>query len=586
MRVVFNPFTGNLEFVQTGGGGGGTTITEVANYAALPAPATVPNTYYYCLNSQGTAWLPGSLGGTYYPNGLYYSDGIDWHYTETPYQATQATVNAGTVTDQFVSPKTLTDWSGLTLQKAYNNGQTIQPTDVLGPVIIKNARAANTSVIFELRNIAGSTTASITGEGRLTALSELINGTGGDGYLEMVAQSSNPSVPTSGFRLFAGSTGNFNWVQKNGGDTFVRSFSSTISADRTWTLPDITDTIVTLTAAQTLTNKTITNPTLSIRDDLFTITDDGDSTKKLMFQLSGITTGTTRTLTVPNASDTIAVLGLAQTFTAKQTFTASTTEIASLTILDSTYKTALSVPSPNVLQCGSSFTTVSVGGTGNGGVKFHSITSGAYPGEFDGAKSSTVVGDASGIIIANTNATTNNSVGVLFTDTTFGTAIGTVGVICKDRSNHYANFVITTKDSDGALARITIDKDFALFGAGIKVTTKAFFGGTTIPTALIHLAAGTATANTAPLKFTSGTNLTTGETGAMEYNGTNLFFTRTGTNRENVWCGNDAATAPATNSIGVIVDYYGSSATRVLTTPNSWASVVIGGTTYKVPLYS
>ena len=48
--------------------------------------------------------------------------------------------------------------------------------------------------------------------------------------------------------------------------------------------------------------------------------------------------------------------------------------------------------------------------------------------------------------------------------------------------------------------------------------------GTTSPTAALHLKAGTATANTAPLKFTSGTNLTTAEAGAMEFNGTNLFF--------------------------------------------------------------
>jgi hypothetical protein len=44
------------------------------------------------------------------------------------------------------------------------------------------------------------------------------------------------------------------------------------------------------------------------------------------------------------------------------------------------------------------------------------------------------------------------------------------------------------------------------------------------PTARLHIAAGTATASTAPLKFTSGTNLTTAEAGAMEFNGTNLFF--------------------------------------------------------------
>ena len=48
--------------------------------------------------------------------------------------------------------------------------------------------------------------------------------------------------------------------------------------------------------------------------------------------------------------------------------------------------------------------------------------------------------------------------------------------------------------------------------------------GTASPTARIHLSAGTASASSAPLKFTSGTNLTTAEAGAMEFNGTNLFF--------------------------------------------------------------
>jgi hypothetical protein len=44
------------------------------------------------------------------------------------------------------------------------------------------------------------------------------------------------------------------------------------------------------------------------------------------------------------------------------------------------------------------------------------------------------------------------------------------------------------------------------------------------PTALLHLGAGTATANTSPLKFTAGTDLTTAEAGVAEYNGTRLAF--------------------------------------------------------------
>jgi hypothetical protein len=50
-------------------------------------------------------------------------------------------------------------------------------------------------------------------------------------------------------------------------------------------------------------------------------------------------------------------------------------------------------------------------------------------------------------------------------------------------------------------------------------------GGVTSPTSKLHLPAGTATGNTAPLKFTSGTALTTPEDGAMEYHGSHLYFT-------------------------------------------------------------
>lgn len=53
----------------------------------------------------------------------------------------------------------------------------------------------------------------------------------------------------------------------------------------------------------------------------------------------------------------------------------------------------------------------------------------------------------------------------------------------------------------------------------------------TTATALLHLGAGTATANTAPLKLTTGTNLATAEAGAVEYDGTALYMTPFGTSR-------------------------------------------------------
>lgn len=89
-------------------------IIVVANYSALPTPGTVTGQFYWCSNSQGTSWLPGSLGGTYYNKGLYYSNGVSWEYLDTPYQATQAEVNTGTNTDKFVTPATLSSWTTLT----------------------------------------------------------------------------------------------------------------------------------------------------------------------------------------------------------------------------------------------------------------------------------------------------------------------------------------------------------------------------------------------------------------------------------------------------------------------------------------
>lgn len=52
-----------------------------------------------------------------------------------------------------------------------------------------------------------------------------------------------------------------------------------------------------------------------------------------------------------------------------------------------------------------------------------------------------------------------------------------------------------------------------------------YIGGTSSPTAKLHITAGTAAAGSAPLKLTAGTNLTTPENGAFEFDGTNLYFT-------------------------------------------------------------
>lgn len=61
----------------------------------------------------------------------------------------------------------------------------------------------------------------------------------------------------------------------------------------------------------------------------------------------------------------------------------------------------------------------------------------------------------------------------------------------------------------------------------VQVTTGNVGIGQTTPTAVLHLKAGTATANTAPVKFTAGTALTTPEAGTLEFSNTETGLTFT-----------------------------------------------------------
>jgi hypothetical protein len=96
---------------KLGIGGGSSQITIVLNFSALPDPTTVAGKFYWASEEQGTRWLPGSLGGTYYNSGLYYSNGTEWEYHKTPHNASQSQVNVGTNTTTFVSPATLNGYA-------------------------------------------------------------------------------------------------------------------------------------------------------------------------------------------------------------------------------------------------------------------------------------------------------------------------------------------------------------------------------------------------------------------------------------------------------------------------------------------
>ena len=75
---------------------------SVTNYAALPAANTVTNQLWYCINEQGSRWL-----FNYKSAGWHFSDGVNWTHQESVFEASLSEVDAGILTDKFVSPNTL-----------------------------------------------------------------------------------------------------------------------------------------------------------------------------------------------------------------------------------------------------------------------------------------------------------------------------------------------------------------------------------------------------------------------------------------------------------------------------------------------
>ena len=192
------------------GGGGGSAIIEVANYSALPSPIGLGGELYAVLASQGTKWLPGSLGGTYYPKGLYYSDNVNWVFTETPYNANQATVDAGTNDDQFVTSKTFNDSAQLAA-KAPLASPTF--TGVVTTPDITVTGLTTTRVVFATTGGALTDDANLTfGSGNLnigTSVTTplLIGGSAVGDKVSVKATTGNGTLTATAFELLVGNNG-------------------------------------------------------------------------------------------------------------------------------------------------------------------------------------------------------------------------------------------------------------------------------------------------------------------------------------------------------------------------------------------
>jgi len=199
--------------------------------------------------------------------------------------------------------------------------------------VYRNISAVNT-LVFSIDASGNSSTLA-------TSTSKAIDsiGTAGAGFVGIVAQSSNASAPAAtGLKIFSASDGHLSWVVKNGGDTFVRKIGGTLTADRTYTLPDATDTIALIATTQTLTNKRVTQrvgtvassatPTINTDNvDAFSITALAVAITSFTTNLSGTPTDY-QTLMISITDD-----GTARSIAWGASFESSTTILPTITII-------------------------------------------------------------------------------------------------------------------------------------------------------------------------------------------------------------------------------------------------------------
>jgi hypothetical protein len=266
-------------------------------------------------------------------------------------------------------------------------------------------------------------------------------------------------------------------------------------------------------SAVAITGGTIGGVTITGVDSTTTIADNADSTKKVAFEVSGVTTGTTRTLTVPNASGTIALL-------------------ADLTAgyqpLDSDL-TALAGLAANGL----------IARTGAGTVSVRSITA-----------------PAAGLTVSNGDGVSGNPTLALANDLAAVEGIATTGFVRRTGVDTWSASAIV----DGDLPSALTGKTYNALTLAANATGFAVSGGTTSKTLTIN--------NSVTLAGTDGTTITLpATTGTVALNNQTMFIgtTSVAINR----------TSASLSLTGVSIDGSAGSATTATTATK--ATNLVGG---------
>lgn len=142
----------------------------------------------------------------------------------------------------------------------------------------------------------------------------------------------------------------------------------------------------------------------------------------------------------------------------------------------------------------------------------------------------------------------------------------------------------TTSQALAATETLTQFSNSGTIVVTILASGATFLGGTTSPTAILHITAGTTAAGSAPLKFVSGTSMTTAEAGAMEFTTDDLFFTiTTGAARKRLLMADDvggltSGRVPFATTNGRLTD----DADMTFATDTLTVTKIVGSTSIKV----
>ncbi len=258
-----------------------------------------------------------------------------------------------------------------------------------------------------------------------------------------------------------------------------------------------------------------------IRDSIFQISDNVTPSKILMFELAGLTAATTRTITMVDFSG-VQVLSNGSLTSTRVPFS-GTAGLQDLNNFVFQTPATLTAGALGIGVGSTAISTLMLGQTaatsGSPGVLL------AVPANHTGLTASTDIPDVEFRLAR----TVQFALGSKTLQRAYVISNPTYSATGATTTTDAVTFEVSGSPVAGTNMTITRSWAARILG-NTAIGTKLYIGsatGVVLPTALLHLAAGTTAATTAPLKFTSGTSMTTAEPGAVEMTTDDLFFTIT-----------------------------------------------------------